>query len=529
MSIVGSFRGTPGYMAYHADKKGADAVRKLTLLADYPHSQGRYSMLRLCGALTTNHHARLQGDNIAFADGVFNPHGQGVQAIVSKTLEQTALDPLDTKLVRLPVRHSGGGIRNAGANANIAWLASHSATAKWITNSYPITHVLSRALTALQAQPDPAVESTEYANRLHRAVQEYRQLFEQAGERRHDPDQDGFEMSPVGLMDKSVKFQHAAQLLQTKVELREIRPYLSLAQAVGFKAQSARGAGALITALPVKGSPFYLPNSIFTYVFQRRFLKQSIGALDSNVEDACSCSIGGCREKLSYSHLESCVCTPIMEQRHEVLRTQTQHMFDEVGVNYDKADLRCHMGIRNRLAAAGVVNSAGAIIQYSGPGRKRGNHEGADMLVHSLELPGDETAMDFTVVNDRAECRINPTATPYTGTDAQLAATLKGAEAAKEKHYGDLYGKINIKIRGIAMDLAGDIGPNLRALIKRCEVIGGYELPEWANWSAGTSFYSAWRQRIIVSVLAKNAECALRNRGRSKVARAAAVASGVGG
>ena len=144
-----------------------------------------------------------------------------------------------------PYDTPGGGIRNAGANANIAWLASHSATAKWITNSYPITHVLSRALTALQAQPDPAVESTEFADRLHRAVQEYRQLFEKAGERRHDPDQDGFEMTPVGLMDKSVKFQHAAQLLQTKVELREIRPFLSLAQAVGFKAQSARGAGAL--------------------------------------------------------------------------------------------------------------------------------------------------------------------------------------------------------------------------------------------------------------------------------------------
>ncbi len=219
-----------------------------------------------------------------------------------------------------------------------------------------------------------------------------------------------------------------------------------------------------------------------------------------------------------------------MEQRHEMLRVEIQHMFDEVGVSYDKADLRCHAGILSRLAEVGAVNSAGAIVQYSVQGRKRrGNHEGADMLVHSLDLPGDETAMDFTVVNDRADSRVIPAATPYTGTDAQLAATLKGAETAKEKHYGELYGKISVKMMGIAMDLAGDVGPNLRALIKRCEVIGGYELPEWANWSAGSSFYSAWRQRIIVSVLAKNAECALRNRGRSKVARAAAVASGMGG
>ena len=105
-------------------------------------------------------------------------------------------------------------------------------------------------------------------------------------------------------------------------------------------------------------------------------------------------------------------------------------------------------------------------------------------------------------------------------SDTQEAATLKGAEEAKRNHYGRMYDKIGVRTEGVAMDLAGDIGPGFRAFLKRCEVIGGFARPLWANWSAGSTFFSAWRQRYVASVQIKNAEIALANRRRSVGANA---------
>jgi hypothetical protein len=200
-------------------------------------------------------------------------------------------------------------------------------------------------------------------------------------------------------------------------------------------------------------------------------------------------------------------------------------MLDDIGVSYDQADLRSHTGLRDRLAQVGAVsNATGAIIQFSGPGRRRGNHDGGDLLMRDLYALGDEVAGDFTCVSERAACRVTPALTPTSptgvSTNAQDAATLKGAEEIKVKRYAGIYDPLNIKIEGYAMDLAGDIGPSFRAFLKRCEVLGEHRAPEWANWSAGSSFFAAWRQRYIASVQIKNAEMALRNRSRSRTANA---------
>ena len=177
-------------------------------------------------------------------------------------------------------------------------------------------------------------------------------------------------------------------------------------------------------------------------------------------------------------------------------------MLADSGVAFDHSDLRAHSGILNELAAAGAVASTGVRIQPVGPGRASGNQPGADLLVHSLEGAG-RSALDFTIINDRTRGRVAAAAT--------LEATLEGAEAAKKRMYSGMYATINVKTMGVAMDLAGNLGPGLQALIRRCEVLAGSRSPVWANWASGNSFFSAWRQRIIVAVQAKNAECALEN------------------
>ena len=520
--IVGSYHGNARYKSHHAAKKGVAAVIKLNNVAKYPHFQGRMMFMRLCSANVVSHHARLQGADPAFVDGVYGPHDRALQTMVADMMHQPSLDPLDLGLLRLPLRHSGMGIPDVGVDADLPWLGAHLASANFIMMYYPPTHRFACALAGLQATPMLANLQSEYGRRLHSAVDQYGSLFQAANERPHDPIVDGFELSPQGLMAKSTKFQYAARAMATTIAKRAIRPLMSLGQTVGFKAQCAKGAAAMFTALPVKDTPLYVPNYAFTYCLKRRFLKEIAGAL--NVDDRCH--VGSCRERAGFNHFESCVCTPIMERRHEVLRIELQQMFTEVGVRFDMADLRVHTGIRDRLATAGVFNSSGALVQYSGAGRKRGNHEGADMLVHGLDVPGDETAIDVTVVSDRTASRVVPAATPYSGTDAQLAATLKGAEDIKFNRYSNMYSSINVKMMGVAMDLAGGIGPNLRALIKRCEFLSGFEVPLWANWSSGPSFFSAWRQRIIVAVQVKNAECATATQYRSKDANATWAAFG---
>jgi len=517
IAVVGACRGTPGYMSHQAELKGADTIRKLRLVGAYPHAQGQFLFLRMCEASTLTALARVQGEQQAFVDGVYNPHDRGVEAQVAKLIGVPFLSDVQCDLLRLPLKMSGGGVRAVGPIVYGGWLGAHLTTAHFITTYFPRTHIISRILAEVQGpRPGDLASRREYGEQLYSAVEQYRAVFEAKYQRPHDPDVDGFEMSPLGLIPKRVKFQAHVAALQAAVVGREMRPRLTAEEALVVKAQSQRGTAAVFTAIPVKDSPFYCTDEIFKYIARRRFLIKSIGALDMGDS---KCRIGTCSDRAGFNHFESCVSTNIQGARHEVMRDVTREMLSDIGVAFDQADLRCHVGIRDELARAGAVNSiTGELVQRSG----RGNHEGGDMLVHGLYQAGDRTALDFTVVSERAVRRVVQSLTSTAGgmSGTQEAATLKGAEEEKRNHYGRMYDKIGVRTEGVAMDLAGDIGPGFRAFLKRCEVIGGFARPLWANWSAGSTFFSAWRQRYVASVQIKNAEIALANRRRSVGANA---------
>ena len=65
-------------------------------------------------------------------------------------------------------------------------------------------------------------------------------------------------------------------------------------------------------------------------------------------------------------------------------------------------------------------------------------------------------------------------------------------------------------VKGLAVNLAGGIGPSLHALIKRCAELAGGLLPPFADWSAPT-FVAAWSQRMVIAVQSTNACVALWN------------------
>jgi hypothetical protein len=97
-------------------------------------------------------------------------------------------------------------------------------------------------------RPGDLAGRREYGEQLYSAVEQYRAVFEAKYQRPHDPDVDGFEMSPLGLIAKRVKFQAHVAALQAAVVGREMRPRLTAEEALVVKAQSRRGTAAIFTA-----------------------------------------------------------------------------------------------------------------------------------------------------------------------------------------------------------------------------------------------------------------------------------------
>ena len=56
-----------------------------------------------------------------------------------------------------------------------------------------------------------------------------------------------------------------------------------------------------------------------------------------------------------------------------------------------------------------------------------------------------------------------------------------------------------VSVLGLAINLAGGVGPYLLKVIRRCSVIAGGRVPVWAIWTAAT-FVGAWVQRLVAAV-----------------------------
>ena len=523
--LLGAIHGTQEFMAHHAGRMAKRLMKQDARLSQYPRLQGQNFLRRVCAGGTVNHHERLQGDHPVFGDGVYSLFDSQTSGALANILGQEGLTTLQQRLTYIPIRKGGGGNHDAATSPGTPWMAAHLVTAKFVMDNYRPGHIYRRTLEAVQGPFRGNVGSQRpgapYHERLDKAMQSFSSLFCSAQGWLPDPAKDGFEMNLRDLAEKRpFSFQRFAKVYQTKLALAQLRPHMNRVQAVGFQAQQAPGAGVVLTAIPTQYSPFSLSNPVFSFVLQRRYLNQKIGALGTG-DSETRCAIGGCTGLAEAGHFESCMHTPIKNARHEEMRMWTKELLDFSNVAYDAADLRCHQGVRDRMAASGVVNNAGAMVLYgsaSGPG----NSEGMDLLVHSLFAPGDEVALDFTVRSDRCPTRVAATtaSTPnQPPTPAQEAASLKGEEIAKQMRYKHMYEPINIKAVGMAADLAGGLGPNVIKIIKRCEVLAEGRLPEWANWSHGSSFTAVWRQRLIILLQAKNAQCVIANAARSEAAR----------
>ena len=488
--VVGSFTGTRAFEEKQSGILFSEFKRKVDAVSNFPCLQGQLLFNRLCVPGLLNSHRRMLGVNKNFVADVCIPADRLIEEGVAHMVKQDQLSDVEKALLRLPIAQSGLGIRASRVDAQLAWLASLLSCMSFVRDAFNHEHLLFKLFMRLFT--DPA--SSSMAGAAHVIFREFCELFCEAKERPHDYALDGFVLSLLGLVDIAVKFQRRVGALRDLINARALGAILTPAQALGFKAQSVKGSAAAFLVAPVHGSVFCIPDQRMVVILKRRFLNTNICAASNN--DVCG--ISGCRARVSDSHLNSCVYTSVQDKRHEAVRAVVLDLLSSVrvaGVEFDQTDCRTHRGLLARLDAVNAIGHAGATIDT----HRRGNQCGADTLVRNL-FPGElETAIDFTVVDDRAACRVVPSLSLQRGTGAQLSTSLQAAESAKVGLYGPMYSRIGVAVRGLAVDLSGGVGPGLVDLVKRCAILADGQLPPWANWTTG-GFVAGWLRRIVCAV-----------------------------
>ena len=103
----------------------------------------------------------------------------------------------------------------------------------------------------------------------------------------------------------------------------------------------------------------------------------------------------------------------------------------------------------------------------------------------------------------RLEMALDVTVTSKLGTADDKLSVLKALEDGKKGEYADMYDKIHIDAYGLAMDTAGNIGPNLLKLIEKCDEFRGVgwedRKPTWLSWKCPT-YKQAWITKFVVSM-----------------------------
>ena len=507
--IVGACFGNERYMEYQAKRLGAVVAGKMENVAAYQHNQATYLLTRVCAAGLLNSTARAQGSDPRFVEHVYKPFDQCVRMQVAKSMGQQALDPVQCDVAVLPLKQGGGGMRSVSEGAEFAWLASWLNMANWVRKTLPRDNILhSLVMRAMEYEGD----NSDLAARLLRCTDRFFALFRAAKGREVDLAIDGFAPSFNGLLSVAAKFQGRVAALIAEVRERELAPRLIPSQRSALVAQQVKGAASILVAIPVEGSTYSMSNPEFMQYMQRRFLKPNFNA--NFGVNGSKCAINGCQVPLSDQHLEVCVRSSICTVRSEALKKVVLELLQYAGVLYDGQDLKFNKHMWQRLAVAGAITPSGhrvADVPHGVGGM--GTFDGADLLARSLLADRDEVAVDVTVISERIEA----------------AQELHKAEQNKINLYHRMYEPIGVSVLGIAMNLTGTAGPAMVNFVKRCcTLAAGRPLPNWANWSAGTSSVGAWLQRMACAVQVASAHHLLGNVAISRAAHAGKVAAGAG-
>ena len=253
--------------------------------------------------------------------------------------------------------------------------------------------------------------------------------------------------------------------------------YHPITQRVTFLANRARGAAAVVTALPVDPGVSDLD---FNYIVRRRLLKQNFG---THVPSTTICPFSSCISSINYDHLECCRFSRIMSNRSDAFKGVFSLICCGRLVCCLISAICCLRHVL-KLRVPVILGGIRSLRRWGDPGSLMVETYICWLEVFSF-LSGDEVVVDFTVFSERTVLRVDASLDTSTGDQARRLS-LAEVDNRKVGLYKRMYATINVSVLGLAINLAGGVGPSLLKVIRRCSVIAGGRVPMWANWTAAT-------------------------------------------
>jgi len=495
---LGAPVGTPAYVRNQAAKESARILAVLPKLQCLAASSTQCAslLLRVCLTNSSLHPAKATAAPAVILESIARPLDEGIAKFVCDTIAPgIALSATTTDLLHLPLRMGGLGLTPAANLVTAQFLAGFLRAATFIQGTMPQGHITLTWLANIFQHP----ESSDYANAVHAAASDFALLFRSINGREPTMELDHFRsFAPRDLIAISdVIISLTRSLLATQSQ-RRLVPTLSMQQAASYRSSCAPGASAALAALPTIPQ-LTIPNPAFQVIFARRLLSTNILGATLSTE---ICPGQGCGAPLDDIHVSSCIHAAAFVTRggfthrhNECIGKEIKGALHYAGYACDAVEPKDNPVFQQQLVQAGVVfgtNRDGTTA-----------YKGGDICVRDFQGPGQHLILDHVVTDERAAMHVVP---PNVQEPPPPVAAL---EAAKKVRYGPgFYDLIGVGFQGVAIDLAGAMGPGLRDVLRRAfrsnvNTIDRAPLPG-CNWTASTPL-AYFSQRIVTVLQAYNA------------------------
>ncbi len=385
-------------------------------------------------------------------------------------------------LIRLPLKLRGLGMRSILEFAPTNFLVGYAATLDYVHDSeMGDAALLARGVAGVFQNPNTSL----YGENLRRSISHFNHLFEFVNGRPMSKAADGCDLSSLENFPTADKLGRMARELNDAYQKKELEDNLQPEDLESWRclkgAASGRGGVDWFTVVGMD-----IRDEEARTLLRHRLFVRNVGG--SQEVELCP-GKPACNSKQNLTDKHAMGCIHIGDKGpncflHAALLRMLLSLFRHSGVPFDKREAANHPGLVRRLIAKGTL-----------PPSVRGRHKGGDILAQNV-------MGEVGLLNSKLEMVVDVTVTSRLGTAEDPLKSLVDAEKEKLK-YVPMYDSINVGTEGLAMDVYGNIGPNLRKLIKKCEshweTLGEDQLPSWSNWKCAT-FERAWLAKFVVGM-----------------------------
>ncbi len=324
-----------------------------------------------------------------------------------------------------------------------------------------------------------------YGGNLQRCINHFNHLFEYVNGRPLSKDIDGFDLLVVHNFPTAAKLSRLSRDLIDTCQKKELEEAFLPEELERWRTLKGLGSGrGGLDWLTVVG--WQIRDEETRSLLRNRLFVRNVGGFQDGTpcagKPACNMKKGLTdRHAMGCIHIGDKGPNPFL---HKCLLDNVLRLLRFSGVPFDREEAATHKGLIRRLRDKGTLIPSA-----------RGRQKGGDILVQNI-------MGDVGVLNRKLEMVVDGTVTSKLGSAEDPFKALSDAETEKLK-YVPMYNSINVGTEGLAMDVYGNVGPNLLKLIRKCEVhwvsLGRDNLPAWSNWKCRT-FERAWIAKFVVDM-----------------------------